>query len=38
MTVHYEIVEHVAQVTIDRPELLNAVDQATEDEMQRIWR
>ena len=37
MTVHYEIVEHVAQVTIDRPELLNAVDQATEDEMQRIW-
>ena len=38
MTVHYEIVEHVAQVTIDRPELLNAVDQATEDEMQCIWR
>ena len=38
MTVHYEIVEHVAQVTINRPELLNAVDQATEDEMQRIWR
>ena len=38
MTVHYEIVEHVAQVTIDRPKLLNAVDQATEDEMQRIWR
>ena len=38
MTVHYEIVENVAQVTIDRPELLNAVDQATEDEMQRIWR
>ena len=38
MTVHYEIVEHVAQVTIDRQELLNAVDQATEDEMQRIWR
>ena len=38
MTVHYEIVEHVARVTIDRPELLNAVDQATEDEMQRIWR
>ena len=38
MTVHYEIVEHVAQVTIDRPELLNAVDQVTEDEMQRIWR
>jgi crotonobetainyl-CoA hydratase len=37
MTVHYEVIDHVARVTIDRPEVLNAVDQAAETEMQRIW-
>ncbi len=38
MTVHFEVDDHVATVTIDRPEVLNAVDQATEAEMQRIWK
>ena len=28
----------VATVTIDRPEVLNAIDLATESELQRIWR
>ncbi len=38
MTVHFEITDHVARVTIDRPDVLNAVDAATETEMQRIWK
>ena len=29
--------DHVATVTIDRPEVLNAIDLATEAELQRIW-
>lgn len=37
MSVRYEVVDHVARVTIDRPEVLNAVDVATERELQRIW-
>ncbi|HEX4235494.1 MAG TPA: enoyl-CoA hydratase-related protein [Caldimonas sp.] len=37
MSVRYEIREHVATVTIDRPETLNAIDLATEAELQRIW-
>ena len=37
MTVHYEVKEYVAAVTIGRPEGLNAVDRATEAELQRIW-
>lgn len=38
MTVHFDVDDHVARVTIDRPEVLNAVDLATEAELQRIWR
>lgn len=37
MTVHYDVADHVARITIDRPERLNAVDEATEQELQRIW-
>jgi len=37
MTVRCEVADHVARVTIDRPEVLNAVDAATETELQRIW-
>ena len=38
MTVHFEVTDHVARVTIDRPQVLNAVDQQTEAAMQDIWR
>ena len=37
MPVHFEISDHVARVTIDRPEVLNAVDAATERELEAIW-
>jgi crotonobetainyl-CoA hydratase len=37
MSVRYEIGEHVATLTIDRPAMLNAIDLATEAELQRIW-
>jgi enoyl-CoA hydratase/carnithine racemase len=37
MPVHFEIADHVARVTIDRPEVLNAVDAATERELDAIW-
>lgn len=37
MTVQFDVADHVARVTIDRPEVLNAVDLATEAELQRIW-
>jgi crotonobetainyl-CoA hydratase len=32
-----DIADHVARVTIDRPEVLNAVDAATQEELNRIW-
>lgn len=32
-----EIVDHVARVTLNRPEKLNAVDEATERELEAIW-
>lgn len=35
--VRYEVVDHVATVTLDRPESLNAVDLAIEAELQRVW-
>lgn len=38
MSVLFEVADHVATVTIDRPEVLNAVDLPTEAELQRIWR
>jgi crotonobetainyl-CoA hydratase len=37
MPVRLEIADHVARVTIDRPQVLNAVDEATEAELQAIW-
>ncbi|VTU28075.1 enoyl-CoA hydratase-related protein [Variovorax sp. PBL-E5] len=38
MTVRYAVEAHVARVTIDRPAVMNAVDLATEAELQRIWK
>jgi len=35
--VRFDVREHVARVTIDRPTLLNAVDAATEQKLERIW-
>ena len=37
MSVRLEIADHVATVTIDRPDVLNAIDLAAEAELQRIW-
>lgn len=37
MPVRLDIVDHVARVTLDRPEKLNAVDEATERELEEIW-
>ena len=37
MSVHFEIADHVATVTIDRPDRLNAIDLAAEAELMRIW-
>jgi crotonobetainyl-CoA hydratase len=35
--VRFDVREHVARVTIDRPASLNAVDAATEQELERVW-
>ena len=37
MSARLEIAEHVARVTIDRPEVLNAIDGDTETELETIW-
>ena len=37
MSVLFEVADHVARVTLNRPEAMNAVDRATEAELQRIW-
>jgi crotonobetainyl-CoA hydratase len=37
MSVRFEVANHVATVTIDRPDVLNAVDLDTEAELIRIW-
>lgn len=37
MSVSLVIKDHVATVTLDRPQAMNAVDLATEAELQRIW-
>jgi crotonobetainyl-CoA hydratase len=37
MTVRFEVAAHVARVTIDRPERMNAVDAATEARLIEIW-
>jgi enoyl-CoA hydratase/carnithine racemase len=38
MSIDFRLADHVATVTIDRPDVLNAIDLATEAELQRIWR
>jgi len=35
--VAFEVRDHVARVTLDRPAAMNAVDRATEQELERIW-
>ena len=35
--IRYELDDHVARVTIDRPNVLNAVDRAAHQELQRVW-
>lgn len=37
MPIHCDIRDHVARVTIDRPEVLNAIDAAAEAELEAIW-
>ena len=37
MTIRLQVDDHVARVTIDRPEVLNALDQAATDELEAIW-
>lgn len=37
MPVHFEVRDHVATVTIDRPEVLNAIDAQTERDIASIW-
>jgi crotonobetainyl-CoA hydratase len=37
MPIHYAVTDHVARVTIDRPEVMNAIDAASERELQAIW-
>jgi crotonobetainyl-CoA hydratase len=37
MSVLFDVHDHVARVTLNRPEAMNAVDRATEAELQRIW-
>ena len=35
--IRYELDGHVARVTIDRPNVLNAVDRAAHLELRRVW-
>src|SRR3989442_4920699 len=35
--IRYELTDHVARVTIDRPRVLNALSPAAEDELREIW-
>ena len=37
MSITLKLADHVATVTIDRPDVLNAIDLAAEAELQRIW-
>ena len=37
MPIRFETKDHVARVTIDRPDVLNAIDAAAERELQAIW-
>ena len=35
--VRFEVRDHIARVTLDRPAAMNAVDRATELELERVW-
>lgn len=37
MPIRFKVADHVARVTIDRPEVLNAIDVQAERELQDIW-
>ncbi|MET0606220.1 MAG: enoyl-CoA hydratase-related protein [Beijerinckiaceae bacterium] len=37
MSILFSVADHVARVTIDRPDVLNAIDAASEKELQEIW-
>ncbi len=37
MSVRYELHDHIARVTIDRPDVLNAIDASTETMLVEIW-
>src|SRR5258707_12668542 len=37
MTIRFDVKGHVARVTIDRPDRMNAIDEASEAELLRIW-
>ena len=37
MPIRFEVKDHVARVIIDRPDVLNAIDAASERELQAIW-
>ena len=37
MPIHFETNDGIARVTIDRPEVMNAIDAASEQELQKIW-
>jgi len=37
MPIRFELTDHVARVTIDRPDVLNAIDATSERELQSIW-
>ena len=37
MTIRFAVENHVARVTIDRPDRMNAIDEASEAELMRIW-
>jgi enoyl-CoA hydratase/carnithine racemase len=37
MPIRFSLADYVARVTIDRPEVLNVIDAASERELQAIW-
>jgi len=38
VSVRFELKDHVARVTIDRPEVMNAIDAESERALEAIWR
>ena len=37
VSIRFAVADHVARVTIDRPDRMNAIDEASEAELMRIW-